>query len=620
MHLYKRGDSLPLLLDSLSSNKTPIRKDALNGWDTKTESLPFFSWTGHQRIHATGFDIRMLEEVSCRKVGSISAHNLDYHHNWSIDDLRVSFSMGDDEGKPNLEQRGGFFLDFRHRSEILFLNHLVFELAYHKEVDDDVYTLVGASVMPLPLYSEPNLGLSNRSAYCHDVGSAMSGDSGPAAVQLTFDVRWVESEVVWQDRWDAAGGLVPGPIHQHGVANSLFVAIALGWLVALVMRKNVRIDTYRHSKCNESDETGELEDNRWKLVVANEAFCSPVLAPEKLAACCGVGMQILASFFSIIVLIAVGWLPMTSLDDLIPSMLFLFAMFGLVNGYVTGLACSAFKVDWRVAIQWAMWAFPLFSVMLFLSTEYMAARLSPAVYAPCFGRVCLGASVTCMHSGLMTYWGASYFDFSAQTTLPPFDFYIRSFGLKRMMAVNWIQWWKQKPRGVWLPILHNWLSQPMFGLVFRLFMAGIVSFSVVCVETFFLMVASWMDQYYSSFGVLSIVVCVEVVTICELAILSGYYELYTEGTIRWWVQFSTAGAGALVLAINSFLWYPRMYSASGMYAPMFYSADILWVCVTFFLGTGATGVIATIFSVRIAILNTKKSQRMDLRLDPFEVL
>lgn len=152
---------------------------------------------------------------------------------------------------------------------------------------------------------------------------------------------------------------------------------------------------------------------------------------------------------------------------------------------------------------------------------------------------------------------------------------------------------------------RNWWSSTYGGFYF-VSIGAIFALGVIYVEFFFLMVAAWMGQYYSTFGFLLMVTCLEVVTGGLVAILFGYFQLCNEGLFSWWWQFGASGGVSIFMLLYSVLWYPTL-QPTGWYAPVVYFGFMTWASLVVGLMMGFVGVMASVWFVNKSLGIAEKS-------------
>lgn len=129
---------------------------------------------------------------------------------------------------------------------------------------------------------------------------------------------------------------------------------------------------------------------------------------------------------------------------------------------------------------------------------------------------------------------------------------------------------------------------------------GVLPFSAVFVELYFVLTSIWLDQYYYVFGFLALVFLILFLTCIEISIVLCYFQLCAED-YRWaWRSFITPGTSALYLFTYSIYYYAAKMDMDAFVPSVLYFGYMALIAVAFFLLTGCVGFLATLwFNIKI---------------------
>jgi len=118
-------------------------------------------------------------------------------------------------------------------------------------------------------------------------------DTGTSNIIYSYEIKWVESDVAWSDRWDIylLGGVNNDAIYLSMI-NSLMMTLFLAAVVFVIMVRTLRKDLaiYNDLELDLTEEDGP-EESGWKLV-HGDVFRPPSTSPLLLSVAVGTGAQI----------------------------------------------------------------------------------------------------------------------------------------------------------------------------------------------------------------------------------------------------------------------------------------------------------------------------------------
>merc|ERR1719316_2398482 len=155
-----------------------------------------------------------------------------------------------------------------------------------------------------------------------------------------------------------------------------------------------------------------------------------------------------------------------------------------------------------------------------------------------------------------------------------------------------------------LPVRTNQVArkipdQPWFThSIFMSLVGGLLPFGAVFTELFFIMSSLWQHQFYYLFGFLALVLVILMITCAEISIALTYFQLTSEDYNWWWRSFFASASSAVYIFL-----YAILYFTSRLYIEMpasivLYFGYMFIVSYSFFILTGAIGLISTFYFVR----------------------
>lgn len=133
---------------------------------------------------------------------------------------------------------------------------------------------------------------------------------------------------------------------------------------------------------------------------------------------------------------------------------------------------------------------------------------------------------------------------------------------------------------------------------FTVLVGGVLPFSAVFVELYFILTSIWLDQYYYVFGFLLIVFVVLVLTCVEIAMVLCYFQLCAED-YRWaWRAFLTPGSSAIYFFAYSAFYFATRLNMDAFVPACLYFGYMFVISVAFFLITGSIGFFACLWFTR----------------------
>ncbi|CEG39454.1 transmembrane 9 superfamily member 4-like [Plasmopara halstedii] len=513
----------------------------------------------------------------------------EYYVQWIVDNLPVLYRDPTDSQQAGSFKRGFPVGEVDEDGKYLLYNHVRIIISvnpdpYAKE-DGDVpkWRIVGFEAVPTSIQhtfeNEPMAGQELDSATCGkfiNIEEVSQGNyqylnpAGETTVLYTYDVQFIKSDIVWEERWDRiiSSKSSNDQIHWFSIINSLMIVLFLTGMIAMIMLRTLHRDIARYNEVQTTEEA--QEESGWKLV-HGDVFRPPQLSPMLFSVVVGTGVQVCCMSWSTMVIALLGLLSPANRGSLLTTLLLLFVFMGSFAGYSSSRTYKMFNgKDWKKNTILTAVLYPglLFGVFFLLNLVLWGKESSQAVpFGTLFALLVLwfGISVPLVFLG-------SYFGFKAAAIEQP----VRTNQIAR-----------QIPEQVW------YLSSP-----FSILVGGILPFGAVFIELFFIMSALWLHQIYYVFGFLFIVLLILVATCAEVTVVMCYFQLCAEDYRWWWRSFLTSGSAAVYLFLYSFLYFFTKLNITAFVSGVLYFGYMFLISVTFFFLTGTIGYLACLWFTR----------------------
>jgi transmembrane 9 superfamily member 2/4 len=441
--------------------------------------------------------------------------------------------------------------------------------------------VVGFAVEPLSIRHEFNdekiLTTCPRQVETHVTRSALSWPQGVnvnETIVYTYDVIWNPSDVKWSSRWDAylwEDHLIPVNIHLYSIVNSILIVVLLSAMLLDWIR--------RHAGVYNSQPI--LEDNGLELsghyLNMDESRLQPAVEwlrpvssyPVTYCVFCGSGAQLGVTFFLVLFLSAFGLVNPANPGSLLNTCLLSFMVCGVIAGYVSALLFQGFEslsAKRQLCTTMTALLVPGLSLGLLLCRQRVLNEDDSmgGEPCPCALFVWLGATTTLVFCG-------AYFGYQAQS--------IGFIPVSRETAANTATKSAE-------PSKRRWMTP--------LLTCGIVLYSIMSVEIFFLMASLWMGRYFF-FGFSLVIYVILLVACAETSILLACDELRFGG----WHAFACTGSLTAVFTfVYSMFWFHKMEPAAMGTTYLLYFGYMALICFYLFLILGSVGALSSLWFVR----------------------
>jgi transmembrane 9 superfamily protein 2/4 len=593
---YTELDDVPVRVNALTSSvaimpfpfysvKTCTPSARVIEEERKRENIGELMWG--EQIEPSLYNVRVRKNVSCAKLCDALTYTekealalkrlieLQYRGNLILDGLPVAQLTRPQRRQPKviLGYPLGTPSQYNPNKATTVNNHLVLRIKYHvpdiKDVDlHETFRIVGffASAHSVKFTNVDEQCVPTAADFAPETYPALEMKPG-ATVPYTYTVEWVEDpDVAWATRWDIylSGAEQDNRIHWFSIVNSLLVVFVLSAVVGMILLRALKRD---FAKFNEIDPEA-VEESGWKYICAD--VFRPPQHPVVLTALVSAGTQIAAMFFITIFVACLGYMSPSRRGSALSLTIQLWALLGLVSGYVAGRLLKLFGVQaWRNVFASATLVPGLvFALYFALNLVQWYKHASSAVRVTTLLLLCLLWLGVALPLVLM---GAAA-GFRATEAPPP----CRVNDVERLI--------KEQPAHL------HWLGAP--------FVAGAVPFIAAFIELAFILSSFWQGRVYYVFGFVALVYLVVVLTVAETTIVLVYFTLVNEDYRWWWRSFASGAALGAHLFLYS-LYYLRTYlpvrQPTSVVIYVGYMGIVSFLVACF---AGAVGFLASLYFVR----------------------
>jgi len=498
----------------------------------------------------------------------------EYAQQWTLDSLPVArvrvqaVTTDNGENQDHLLYEQGFPVGYVDGANNAYLyNHVTLTVKYHYETEAQAYRVVGFEAEPAS-YMETNPSSPSCSSSVPLIISYAGRPTKPVTVVWTYSVKWVEDkETTWSQRWNKYFGDSQASIHWFSILNSVMIILFLSGMIATILLRSFHADLRMYSEHLESRE--DEEEKGWKLV-HTDVFRTP-RHPALLSILVGEG----ANFFimtEITLLCAIlGLLSPANGGALIITIVTLVVLGASFSGYVSTRLYKMFGgPNWKHNIIGTAFLVPgvIFGIILFLNFFIWGAHSSG------------GVSFTALLSLMGLYIGVSL----------PLNFVGAYIGYKSKTIEN-------TPKPHKIPRLlpqRNWYQNTTV----QSLLGGLLPFSAVFIELYFILDSLWSNQYYYIFGFLFVVFLILVISCAEISMVMTYFQLCNEDYHWWWHSFITSGSSAIYFYLFSIFYFFSSLEITSFVSGLLYFGYSLVIAICFFVLTGFIGFTASFIFVR----------------------
>lgn len=401
--------------------------------------------------------------------------------------------------------------------------------------------------------------------------------------EFSYSVSWHESQIEFAERLNVANSDDPNlstelQIRWLGILNSSILVVLLTGFVSVILMRILKSDytRYRKRETMEVDEA-EPDDYGWKLV-HGDVFRFPDF---KLLFCSllGVGTQFFFLLIFSLLLASTGIVsPSDPGGSAYTAAVLLYSLTSVIAGLVSSYFYSQMegaKWAWCVVVTSLLFTLPCFVLGLFLN---IVASAYEATGALSLSAVLLIVTLWLFIGFPLTLVGS----IAGRHLASPFEAPTRTNHHAR--AIPAAPWYRRSP-------------------VVMLF-AGLLPFSAIYIELYFIYYSVWGHHHYTLFGLLFLVFIILVTVTACVTISLTYFQLAMEDHKWWWrAFFNGASAGLFIYGYSIYYFFSSQMTgflqASFFFIRMFLLSYVFWIML------GTVGVLASLKFIKQIYSNIK---------------
>jgi len=391
-------------------------------------------------------------------------------------------------------------------------------------------------------------------------------------VDFTYSVKWTQSPVQFENRWEKYldKGFFEHQIHWFSLFNSGMLVIFLAGLMLMVLMRTLRRDYGKYGQSDDEDD--DLADEYGWKQIHGDAFRTPrnlIL----FSACVGTGYQ-MAVMVTWVLSFALMRDYYQSRGRIVNAIIAGYLLSSVVAGYASGslyLRNSGKKWMKTLLATWAL--FPAIStaiigILQVLTMSYGVQATVPfsSIFMLVALWVLLALPLTILGTIVGRHWSGSS-SFPCRVNQVPRQIPEKPFLMRR-----------------WVTVL----------------VAGILPFSSVFIEVYFIFTSVWHYKYYYVYGFMFVVYIILLDVIACSVVISTYFTLNTED-YRWqWTSFwSGASTGLYVFLYSVYYYFTRTYMTGLLQAALYFGYMAIFSVTVAFLAGGVGYFAASAFVYKI---------------------
>lgn len=398
-----------------------------------------------------------------------------------------------------------------------------------------------------------------------DITDAFSGQE----IAFSYSVEWIhEPQLAYDNRFKRYEGssFLPSTfeIHWLAIINSFVLVMLLTAFLAIILMRILKKDFSRYMEVDE-DELSE-DETGWKMI-NGDVFRSPE-NPNLFCAVVGAGAQLFSTVMLLLSLVLAGAFRATKRGAILTAAIMLFALCGVVGGFVAGRVYKQLKGNnwvWNTILTSLVFPLPLsliFSYVNIIAWMHQSTAALPAT------TILLIASILIFLHCPLTVIGSVI----GRNITPEFKAPCRT---------------NKVPREI--PKADVWYRHPLV----QLFAAGFLPFSAIYIELHYIFASIWGHKIYSLFGILFLAFIMLSIVAAFITIALIYFQLVKEDHAWWWKSFYNGGATGLFIFIYSLFYFFHRSKMNGIFQGSFYFGYMALVSYAFFLMLGFVGYLSS---------------------------
>lgn len=335
----------------------------------------------------------------------------------------------------------------------------------------------------------------------------------PTTIVFSYDVHYLKSNVPWRSRWDvylSMGGKDYTKQRWYNTLRSFIVFSILSATVSFLFVRELRRDIAKFHLENKDEESGlgDAMDSGWKALHA-DVFRPPKQGVFFLPVLVGAGTQLLLMAMGVAVLGSTGFLSPANRGALALSIVLTFIASSAIGGYTTARLHKMFYgKQWQRVIIVTALALPTIMVPVLLVLNGIAWSKG-SVNAVRFKSIVALLALWFFVSVPLMFFGA-YHGFKAKR-------------IKLPTKTNRIP--RQIPSQPWYTNKYLMIA-----------LGGVLPFTALYFEFFFVLNSIWQGDYYNSFDILLLTWVLALLLAAQCSIFATFVILNNENHRWWWMS------------------------------------------------------------------------------------
>jgi len=397
-------------------------------------------------------------------------------------------------------------------------------------------------------------------------------DTGTSNIIYSYEIKWVESDVAWSDRWDIylLGGVNNDAIYLSMI-NSLMMTSFLAAVVFVIMVRTLRKDLaiYNDLELDLTEEDGQ-EESGGKLV-HGDVFRPPSTSPLLLSVAVGTGAQIGTSVSITLIFAILKIVNPMNKGAMLSAIIFLYVLSGSVGGFVSARlykVCDA--TEWKYNAVATAVALPAFLTGMFIILNIFLGIAGAATSVSIFTIIGVFLLWTCVSVPLV--FVGSYFGF-------------RAGKLEVSTKTNQIA---------------RFIPEKNFARrsIATLALSGIVPYVNMIVEFAVIMNAIWLNHFYYTMGFLFVSILCVTISCIAINIVTCYVQLCGEDHRWWWKSFLNGASAGFFIFLHSIWFLSHRLQLVGMLPVVVYMTYMSMISLCFALYCGSLSFISCFWFTR----------------------
>jgi len=391
-------------------------------------------------------------------------------------------------------------------------------------------------------------------------------------VTFSYSVKWVQSKIKYKDRMERyrEDEFLPHTIEVHwlSIINSFVLVILLTVFLSIVL---VRVLKNNFTRYMVSPDDAELIDSEtgWKLI-HGDVFRHPQLT-LLLAACAGVGMQLLLMAGLVVLLALLDVFDPVKRGNVLTALIVTYALTSGVGGYMSARLYKQLEGTnwvWNIIAAALLLPGPLCVTFAFLNTVAIYYKSTAAVpFSTIMVLLTLYLSVSfplTLIGGIAGKNSTGKMEVPCRTKITP----------RELPSLPWYR--------------SGWVQT---------FLAGFLPFSAIYIELHYIFASIWGHKMYTLFGILALAMTMLVLVTAFVTIAFTYFQLIAEDYQWWWRSFFSGGSTGIFVFIYCFYYFFHRSEMEGFFQTSFYFGYMATLAYMFVLALGSLGFYSALYFV-----------------------